>query len=120
MQAVHRGITLLSMEAQLEHTVRDRFFAPAEDALSKSNHARSCPAFTDTEHLHAGVGRVVEQVQSDRDWVQRLVLFIGKVVSVTCFFQSLKSKRRLKLLTDINEDLVGRSRKLEVGVRYYI
>lgn len=101
------------METQLETTVRDKFFAPAEDALSKSSHVRSCSAFSDVEHLHAGVGRVVEQVQSGRDWVQRLVSFLGKVVSVACFFQSLKSKRRLRLLEDINHSLARKCQDID-------
>ena len=102
----------LIMETYLKNTVRDRFFAPAEDALNQSRHTRSCPAFTDIEHLHAGVGRVLEQVASGRDWVQRLAHFLGRIISVGCFFQSLRSRRRLDLLNGINDTLASRCRAL--------
>ncbi len=97
----------MDMDSHLETTVQDSFLAPAEKILPLSENTRECMAFTDLQHLRAGVGRVIENAKSGRDWLQRAAALVGKPVGVGQFFDSLKSPRRLELLGDINAGLAG-------------
>ena len=85
----------------LNKTVRDRFFAPIYDALGVSDTTRDCPNFTDQQFLESGVGRVIQNTESGRDWVQHLQTLFEMDVSVGNFFMALKSERRLSLTTDV-------------------
>lgn len=89
------------------HTVADAFFEPMRKALSLSKHTRECPNFSDWEHLSAGVGRCLERAQSGRDWIQQLWHQFSMKVGVSCFFESLGSARRLKLLQEVNARIVS-------------
>jgi len=84
-------------------TVRCRFFAPVDAALGQIDSTRRCPGFADTDYLESGVGRVISDAQSGRDWVQRLRLWIDARLSVSNFFDALKSPRRLRFLFDVSE-----------------
>lgn len=89
------------MRTTPEDTVRCRFFAPVENALSAAANRRQCPGFSDAEFLESGIGRVIAPVQSGRDWVQRLHAWMDSRLTVSNFFQSLKSQRRLRLVEDV-------------------
>ncbi|MDT8391884.1 MAG: hypothetical protein RRC34_15385 [Lentisphaeria bacterium] len=94
------------MKKHIEFTVKDRFFAPVENAFFSSTNTRICAAISDLEHLYSGVGRAVANVASGRDWVQQADLVVGKPIKVSQFFDALKSPRRLAFLRDVNADLV--------------
>lgn len=83
-------------------TVRSRFFAPLDLALKDAEADRQCPRFSDREHLVSGISRVIEIVQSGRDWVQLVRCTINATLSVSVFFQSLRSKRRLALTEQVS------------------
>ena len=51
-------------------TVEQRFFQPLMDAFGARKLSRSCPGYSDLDHALCGVGRVIENVQSGRDWIQ--------------------------------------------------
>jgi hypothetical protein len=89
------------MNSPLEDTVRDRFFAPAIAALNAASRGRSCLEYTDETFIIGGIGRVIEIVQSGRDWVQRLQVRLKCTVSVGTFFQALRSNRRLALTEEV-------------------
>lgn len=78
-----------------------RFFKPLMLAISDATHVRECGSFQDKDFLISGVGRVVAAVQSGRDWVQRLYSLIESAVTVNCFFKSLRSERRLRMVTEV-------------------
>lgn len=88
-----------------EDTVSCRFFAPLERALKNASHRRRCHEFPDDEFLESGVGRVIANVQSGRDWVQRLQMTTSRRLSVGNFFEALKSPRRLKLTEEVADDV---------------
>jgi Transposase DDE domain len=88
-------------------TVRCRFFAPVEAALREATHRRQCPEFSDEEFLESGIGRVIEVVQSGRDWVQQLQMWMKSSLTVSTFFGSLKSQRRLLLSGEVDEHVRG-------------
>ncbi len=87
-------------------TVSDRFFLPLENALETATHTRHCERFSDRQFLRSGVGRCVHGVRSGREWVQHLRQILLSPITVNNFFQSLRSKRRLKLVEEVNRNLV--------------
>ena len=89
-------------------TVTDVFFEPLQDALALAEHTRKCPEFSDWEHLESGVGRCLERVQSGRDWIQQLWHQFSMKLGVSCFFESLGSTRRLRLVQEVDERIASR------------
>lgn len=101
------------MNTILPDTVRVRFFTPVFQALTQSGNQRQCPEFTDEQFLESGIGRVLGMAQSGRDWVQRIQMWLNSRLSVSNFFQSLKSARRLQLLHEVSENV---RQQLDVNV----
>ena len=93
------------MKTSPSPTVSDCFFAPLSKALSAARHRRVCHCFDDEAFLKSGIVRVLENVQSGRDWVQQLVARTGVLLSVGNFFEALKSPRRLRLSLEIAEHM---------------
>ena len=97
------------MKTLLNHTVNRQFFAPLSDALDNAQSTRKCSAFSDYNFLVSGVGRVISDAGSGRDWVQRVQMNrdIDIDLSVSLFFDSLDSRRRLKVTKEV-ADLIHR------------
>ncbi len=89
------------MEEAKMTTVRKEFYSPMLRALEKATGKRECPEFTDEHFLKSGVGRCLSDVRSGRDWIQKAMGVFKLAVSVSRFFTSLKSKRRLSFLEDV-------------------
>lgn len=89
------------MDTAPNETVRDRFFLPAIQALNTAKHRRNCREYTDESFIISGISRVVAQVQSGRDWVQRLQVALLPSITVSTFFQALRSRRRQALAEDV-------------------
>lgn len=66
-------------------TVRARFFAPLDLTLNDAIASRRCSQFSDREHIESGVGRVLEAIQSGRDWVQLVRRSLNALPSVSVF-----------------------------------
>lgn len=88
-------------------TVFDRLFLPLFEALDRSRFQRKCPGYTDKDYLVGGIRRVLAQVRSGRDWVQAAREKMQFGVTVTTFFQSLRSNRRLSLLEEVAQDVAA-------------
>ena len=95
------------MDIQPDYTVEDRFFARLENALETATHTHICPSFPDSAFLRSGVGRCLHAVRSGREWVQALRDILRKPITVNNFFQALRSERRLALVKEINDELIG-------------
>lgn len=91
------------MRTTPQDTARCRFFAPVENAFRDAAATRSCPEYPDDEYVESGIGRVVAQTQSGRDWVQKLRMWMNNRLSVSTFFKALKSERRLRLVEEIDD-----------------
>jgi hypothetical protein len=91
------------MRTTPQDTVRCRFYAPVERVCQTIAARRHCPEFSDDDYIESGVGRVIADVQSGRDWVQRLQMWMNSRLSVSNFFQSLRSARRLRYLREVTE-----------------
>ena len=82
-------------------SVENEFYSPMLRALEKAPGKRDCPEFTDEHFLKAGVGRCLNDVRSGRDWIQKAMVIFKLAVTVSRFFTSLKSQRRLRLLGNV-------------------
>ena len=91
---------MIKVEADV-NTVGKEFYSPMLRALEKTTGKRECPEFTDEHFLKAGIGRCLNDVRSGRDWIQKAMAILKLAVTVSRFFTSLKSERRLRLLGNV-------------------
>ena len=83
-------------------SVADRFFHPIRDLLASCHHRHSCHSLPDSHWLELLVARVLFPNSSGRAFLQEHASFFGDKPSTQHFFESLKSSRRLALVTEIN------------------
>ncbi len=81
--------------------VGGEFFKLVSGFLDHSRFRRNCPALSDALWLEAGIRRCLGLFQSGRDFLQDLAERHDTEILLTTFFESLKSTRRLALLSDI-------------------
>ena len=77
------------------------FFKPLWRFLDLSRFRRNCPALPDALWLEAGIRRCLSLFQSGRDFLQDFADHHEIEILRTTFFESLKSKRRLALLSEV-------------------
>lgn len=77
------------------------FFKPLWRFLDLSRFRRNCPALPDELWLEVGIRRCLSLFQSGRDFLQNFADHHDTEIFRTTFFESLKSKRRLALLSEI-------------------
>lgn len=87
--------------------IREEFFKPLFEFLPFARHLRDCPALDDATWLEAGVRRCLGIFQSGRDFLQQLGDLHHTEIGISTFFESFKSKRRLRLL----DELLAQSRR---------
>lgn len=92
-------------ETNKQETLRNQFFAPLEVALSRAENTRTCNSYSDQTYVHSGVGRVIEASKSGREWIQFFCTVACVYISVANFFAALRSKRRLRLLEEVDADV---------------
>ena len=80
------------------------FFAPAHSVLLNAQNGRNCPALDDSKWIQVGVSRVLKECRSGRGFLQDWTMsnLEEEAVTVSLFFETLKSKRRLALIEEIN------------------
>jgi hypothetical protein len=80
------------------------FFAPAHAVFQNAEHRRNCPGLSDSQWMEMGVNRVLKECQSGRGFLQDWAMSNDEkdAVDVSLFFETLKSKRRLALMKEIN------------------
>jgi hypothetical protein len=86
-------------------TVDERFYAPLKDAFQACSTSRNCPEYSDIDHAFSGIGRVIHLVDSGRDWIQQAAFELGMNISVSKFFDALKSTRRTQTLSFVADFL---------------
>lgn len=86
-----------------------RFFKPLFDACSSSPHSRDCVAYSDQEHLFAGVYRVLSDFRSGRDLVQQLQMITESPVTVDRFFSALSSQRRRLMVNEVADIILNQA-----------
>jgi len=83
------------------NTVSKVFYSPLVRAYDKARDKRDCAEFSDEHFLRAGVGRCLNDVRSGRDWIQKAMMVLMLPITVSRFFLSLKSERRLNFLGSV-------------------
>lgn len=83
-------------------TLKDRFLAPLFKVMDQVASGRKCPVFTDSEWLLGGVRRVLDSFDSGRDFLQRFSEIRG---SLSGYFDTLKSDRRLQFVSDLEREI---------------
>jgi hypothetical protein len=92
--------------------MRDIFLAPLAKLLHTCANQRQCPAIPDLAWLTLGIQRSLEHNVSGRAFLQDLGNLQAKIApTLGHFFESLKSKRRLALCSEINAALMRKARR---------
>ena len=89
------------------------FFKPLFRFLDCSRFRRNCPALPDELWLEAGVRRCLGLFQSGRDFLQDLADRHNTEILRSTFFESLKSQRRLALLSEILAQVQAHMRRVQ-------
>ena len=83
-------------QSYVKHSIHRHFFNPLCELLPLSDHQRVCPELSDLEYLEMGIERCISSAISGNDFLQSHSKSDGKKVSVSHFFESIKSPRRLR------------------------
>ncbi|MFT4692978.1 MAG: hypothetical protein ACI9OD_005220, partial [Limisphaerales bacterium] len=78
--------------------------------LERCRNTRNCPGFSDLDWLAVGVSRGLRADPSGRAFLQALAEIAQRVLGRSNFFESLKSQRRLKLLSKLLESVCDLAR----------
>jgi hypothetical protein len=100
------------MRAAGELKFSDVFYAPVNEELANCESRRDCISVTDAKFLLSGIGRCLEPAVSGREWVQKFRYLHSMALTVSNFFDAIKSKRRLRLLKEIAELLCARTDRM--------
>ena len=92
-----------------DSAVFNGFFAPVIDYFARFE-TRKCPALEDKDWTIGGVTRVVQCVKSGRDFLQSIAVQLDGDLSLSLYFESLKSQRRLGMLRDVNKHVAAAMR----------
>ena len=88
----------------------NKLYQPVSDLFSRCRNRRSCPELPDEDWLRAGVSRVLRPDPSGRAFLQALADVAGRFLGRSNFFESLKSRRRLNLLSEALDLLCAKAR----------
>lgn len=86
-------------------SVASALFSPALELLPQCQATRPCPALPDPAWIHLGLNRVLHEVPSGRALLQEHGHQLEVCPPRSNYFESLKSSRRLRLLTELNQRL---------------
>ena len=86
-------------------TVSEHLFHPMLELLPGCLAARCCPTLSDPDWLKLCLSRVLHDCKSGRAFLQQYGSAWPNCPDVGPFFESLKSKRRLRLVSELNAKL---------------
>ena len=86
-------------------TLSEVFFKPIFDLYPRSHHRYTCHDISDLDYVKLGVDRCLSQAKSGHDYVQQLGDNGTFDITVSAFFKALKSERRLRNITSLNDML---------------
>jgi len=95
-------------------TVFEKLTQPILGLVEQCNHKRKCNALTDHEWIETGLLRMLSQEPSGRAFLQRLSDSGRSDLKRSHFFETLKSKRRLKLCSDVSLSLYETLKRLDI------
>jgi len=83
-------------------SVSHTLFSPLEALLPSCQNLRDCPALSDALWLQLGVERVLHELPSGRGFLQQHATRFSGAPPRANYFESLKSSRRLALVSELN------------------
>jgi hypothetical protein len=104
---------IFSMTTQKTSTtinVLGKLAQPLLSLVNKCIYKRQCNTLSDDEWIKTGLLRVLSQEPSGRAFIQKLSDAGCTDINRSLFFETLKSKRRLKLCRDISHSLYQTTR----------
>jgi hypothetical protein len=96
-------------------TVFGKLIQPLMSLVDQCNYKRKCNALPDLEWIKTGLLRILSQEPSGRAFLQKLSDSGGTYLKRSLFFETLKSKRRLKLCCDVSLSLYEKMRTNKIA-----
>jgi len=93
---------------QLNTDLSNEFFKPVFEVYSDSAKQYQCTSITDINYIQLGILRCLSSSKTGQEFLQEHADLDVANIGADHFFKSLKSKRRLKNLTSINDLLAGK------------
>jgi hypothetical protein len=92
----------MTLKNPTSKTVWAKLIEPLTGLIDQCKSKRKCNALTDQQWIETGLLRIISQQSSGRSFLQKL-FDCGRIfVSRSLFFETLKSKRRLKLCQEVS------------------
>ena len=89
-------------------SVDQTFLLPINQLLPGCRNLRACPELPDDVWIRLGLERVLHELPSGRGFLQEHAFRFPHCPPRSNYFESLKSPRRLKLVTELNQLLCKR------------
>jgi hypothetical protein len=103
-------IFFMTPKSPTSKTVFGKLIQPLTGLVQQCIHKRKCNALTDQEWIETGLLRTLSQEPSGRAFLQKLFDSGRSVLKRSLFFETLKSKRRLKLCREVSLSLYQKMR----------
>lgn len=87
-------------------SVSAALFSPALDLLVDCQYTRLCPQLPDAAWIKLGLDRVLQEMPSGRAYLQQHGYRLDHCPPLANYFEALKSDRRLRLVTELNDQLI--------------
>jgi len=85
--------------------VHNKFLQPLREVYSHAKRTRHCPVHSDLGWLEKGCERVLCNVRSGRDFLQRLAAMWSEPIATGVYFDTLASSRRLAMVEECSRSL---------------
>ncbi len=92
----------MTIKSPTSKTVFEKLIQPLTGLTQQCNHKRKCSVLKDQKWIKTGLLRIWSQEPSGRAFLQKLFDSGGALIKRSHFFESLKSKRRLKLCREVS------------------
>lgn len=96
------GKIFMTSKKPTSKTVLAKLIEPLKGIVDQCKSKRKCNALTDQQWIETGLLRIISQQSSGRSFLQKLFDCGQILLSRSLFFETLKSKRRLKLCQEVN------------------
>ena len=100
----------MATQTSTTKTVFGKLIQPLIGLVNQCNYKRKCKTLSDLEWIKTGLLRILSHEPSGRAFLQKLSDSGGTYLKRSLFFETLKSKRRLKLCRDVSLSLYERMR----------
>ena len=100
----------MTSKSPTSKTVFGKLIQPLTGLLQQCKHKRKCNVLTDQAWIETGLLRIFSQEPSGRAFLQKLLDSGKSVLKRSHFFETLKSKRRLKLCREVSLSLYEKTK----------